>query len=74
MLVGGLLGMATDSLVGATIQGHYRADADASWTETPMSEPEELRGLRVVDNNVVNLLGTVVGAGAAVAAVILFGG
>ena len=74
MLVGGLLGMATDSLVGATIQGHYRADADTSWTETPMPEAEERRGLRVVDNNVVNLLGTVMGAGGAVAAVILFGG
>lgn len=74
ILVGGLLGMAVDSLVGATLQGHYRAGAEAPWRETPVPGAESLRGWRVVDNNVVNLIGTIVGAGSAVLGAILFGG
>lgn len=74
MLAAGLIGMATDSLLGATIQGHYRATPDSAWRETPVSDAGETRGVCAVDNNVVNLIGTIVGAGSAVLGVILFGG
>lgn len=74
MLIGGVLGMSVDSVVGATIQGHYRTGADAPWTDRPAPDAEQIRGLRVVDNDVVNLVGTVIGAGGAVVGRILFGG
>jgi uncharacterized membrane protein len=67
LLVGaGLVGMGTDSIVGAFLQAQYRGPSSEEWVETP---PETgavpARGWAGVGNNVVNLIGTATGALAA---------
>jgi uncharacterized membrane protein len=68
----GLVGMGTDSLLGATVQARYgKSDADES-REAPRFDGETpAQGWRWVDNDTVNFLGTATGA---VAAVVLFWG
>lgn len=63
----GVAGMLADSLLGATLQGKYECPAcDARFEHgtTVCHEPVRLtRGWRWLDNDVVNLAATVVGAG-----------
>jgi uncharacterized protein (TIGR00297 family) len=63
----GLAGMGLDSLAGATLQAQYRgggADAPAECPSRPGERP--VRGWAPVDNDAVNLLGTLGGAGVSV--------
>ncbi len=66
----GVAGMLADSLLGATLQGKYECPAcDARFERgnTVCHEPVRLaRGWRWLDNDVVNLAATLVGAAAAV--------
>ena len=70
----GMVGMFADSLAGAFLQAHYRASSSETLVETPPSEmAPPVRGWAGVGNNVVNLIGTVVGALVAVAGTTLVG-
>jgi uncharacterized protein (TIGR00297 family) len=64
-VVGGLLGSLSDSFAGACLQGQYR-DASGRVTDHPVDAQGQLnpwlRGWRWLDNNLVNFLGSVVGA------------
>jgi uncharacterized protein (TIGR00297 family) len=63
----GLVGMGLDSLAGATIQAQYRMAGGEVYTEHPPTPgPDPVRGWAVVDNEAVNLLGTLGGAAASV--------
>jgi len=68
--VGGVAGTLGDSLLGATVQGMYRCDACGEDTERSAHRcgtPSRLvRGFGWMDNDVVNLLATAIGAGVAV--------
>lgn len=69
-LVGGLVGSTADSLFGATIQGLHKCQVCLAPTERLVhcNRPTlKVRGVRPVDNNVVNFLSTLVGASSAVA-------
>jgi uncharacterized membrane protein len=59
----GLAGMAVDSLAGATIQAQYRTEAHGPIAERP-PDPEvpPARGWAGVDNDAVNVLGSLGGA------------
>jgi uncharacterized protein (TIGR00297 family) len=74
LLVGaGLMGMLSDSLVGALLQAQYRS-ASGNWIETaPTPEAEPVRGWAGIGNNVVNLLGTSVGGLVALVGALLCG-
>lgn len=63
LLIGaGLAGMLADSGMGAFLQAQYRTEA-GDWVETPPSSgARPSRGWAGIGNNVVNLLGTAVGA------------
>jgi uncharacterized protein (TIGR00297 family) len=67
--VGGVVGFLGDSVLGATVQGSYRCDACGVEGERPVhscGRPTQLvRGFRWIDNDVVNLAATVIGAAAA---------
>lgn len=69
--VGGIVGMFADSFLGATLQGMFHCDTCALDTERPVhacGRPARLmRGLRWMDNDVVNLAATCAGAAATVA-------
>jgi uncharacterized protein (TIGR00297 family) len=69
--VGGVAGTLGDSLLGATVQGMYRCDVCGADTERSVHRcgtPSRLvRGYGWIDNDVVNLLATAIGAGVAVA-------
>ncbi len=63
----GLVGMSLDSLAGATIQAQYRMAGGEEYTEHPSTPGERpARGWAAVDNDAVNLLGTLGGAAASV--------
>lgn len=65
LVLAGVIGSAADSLLGATVQAQYRAP-DGRITERTMIDgvPTELvRGFRWMDNDLVNLLCAVIGAG-----------
>ena len=63
----GLVGMGLDSLAGATIQAQYRRAGGEGYTEHPSTPGERpARGWAAVDNDAVNLLGTLGGAAASV--------
>lgn len=69
----GLVGCSVDSVIGATVQGMYKCSVCSKITENRRhcrSPSIPLRGHAVIDNNVVNLIATVFGAG--VAALLLF--
>jgi uncharacterized membrane protein len=76
-LVGGVVGCTADSLFGATIQGMWQCRVCSKKTEkkTHCMEPAKyLRGSRLFDNNVVNLVSGFLGALAALFLyLILFG-
>jgi len=69
-LVGGVLGTLADSLLGATLQGMYHCDACDVKTERRSHQcgnaARLVSGWRWMDNDVVNLLATGVGAAVAV--------
>ncbi len=69
-LVGGLGGMLVDSLLGATVQAQYICPACNKPTESRVhrcgTKTTPVRGLRWVNNDVVNLAGTAIGAVAGV--------
>lgn len=62
----GLVGMLTDSVVGAFLQARYRDPARDRLVENPTaSDAVPVRGWGRIDNDTVNLLGTAAGALAA---------
>lgn len=65
----GLVGMAADSVAGATVQAQYRDPETGHLVERPISGRSPVRGWRGVGNEIVNLVGTTIGA--AVAAVMV---
>ncbi|MFC1500559.1 DUF92 domain-containing protein [Candidatus Zixiibacteriota bacterium] len=72
---GGLLGAFTDSLLGATIQARFRCERCDRLTEKRIhcngAPATRVTGWRVVDNDVVNALSGLMGAGVAVALLLL---
>ena len=71
-MIAGFVGCSVDSIIGATVQGIYKCSICNKITEnrrhcTTPSIP--LRGYKIIDNNVVNLLATI--SGAAFAALVL---
>jgi uncharacterized protein (TIGR00297 family) len=66
---GGAAGLFVDSLIGATVQGRFRCDACEDVTESARhhcgAATRLVGGMRGVDNDVVNALGTAAGSGAA---------
>ncbi|PSQ96564.1 MAG: DUF92 domain-containing protein [Bacteroidetes bacterium SW_9_63_38] len=64
----GLAGMAADSLLGAIVQARYKDPETGRMRDTPIPGDDSVqRGWRWIDNDIVNLVGTAVGAGTAVA-------
>ncbi|MDH3457738.1 MAG: DUF92 domain-containing protein [Gemmatimonadota bacterium] len=72
--LGGIVGFLGDSVLGATAQGSYRCDACAAHGEHPVHScgrsTRLVRGYRWIDNDVVNLVATAIGAGVAVVGVV----
>lgn len=70
-VLGGVTGMFADSLLGATVQGVYACEDCGRQTEAPLRHAghrlTRVRGWRWIDNDVVNLVGTGVGAALALA-------
>jgi len=74
LLGAGLAGMLADSEAGAFLQAQYRVSSSGALVETPPSETASpVRGWPGIGNNVVNLMGTAVGALAALAGMLLMG-
>ena len=67
-LIGGFVGSTFDSLLGASFQGVYRCTVCGTITEasTHHDKPTvKVRGIKIIENNVVNLIATGIGAVAA---------
>jgi uncharacterized protein (TIGR00297 family) len=66
-MLGGLAGSLTDSLLGATAQGMYFCERCQQPTERPVhgcgEQAQQVRGWAWLNNEVVNLVGALVGAG-----------
>ena len=69
VLGAGLAGMGFDSLAGATVQAQYRGGAGAPAERPSRAGERPVRGWAWVDNDVVNVFGTL---GGAVVAVVLW--
>ena len=70
----GVLGMMADSVVGAFVQAQYRDPRSGKWSEEPpSSDAIPVRGWSTFGNNAVNLVGTTVGALAALGGFLLLG-
>ncbi|WP_455285787.1 DUF92 domain-containing protein [[Eubacterium] cellulosolvens] len=68
-VIGGLAGCTIDSVIGATIQGIYRCRICNKITENRRhcgARSTPLKGHKIIDNNVVNLIATTFGATVAV--------
>lgn len=68
--IAGLAGCSIDSIIGATIQGIYKCRVCNKITENRRhcrAPSTPLRGYKIIDNNVVNVIATICGAAAAVA-------
>jgi uncharacterized membrane protein len=65
VVAAGLVGMILDSFVGATLQARYATGEGASAERPSRPGEQPVRGWARIDNDVVNVLGTVGGAGAA---------
>ncbi|MDZ4717243.1 MAG: DUF92 domain-containing protein [Roseiflexaceae bacterium] len=74
-LIGGTIGSLTDSLLGATIQAMYRSPTGE--TERPTGRDGTantlIRGWRWMNNDLVNLLSSLVGGAAALVVVLVIG-
>lgn len=73
LLGAGLAGMFADSGTGAFLQAQYRAPSGALVEIPPSREARPVRGWAGIGNNVVNLIGTAVGALTALVGVLLAG-
>jgi uncharacterized protein (TIGR00297 family) len=74
-VIAGLVGCTVDSVIGATVQGIYKCSVCNKTTENRRhcgSSSIPLRGHKVIDNNVVNLIATIFGAGFAVLFLVFF--
>jgi uncharacterized membrane protein len=68
-IIAGVAGCSLDSVIGATVQGIYRCQVCNKITENRRhcgSPSIPLRGHKIIDNNVVNLIATIFGAVVAV--------
>jgi uncharacterized protein (TIGR00297 family) len=68
-MIAGLAGCSIDSVIGATVQGMYKCRICNKITENRRhcgAPSTPLRGHKIIDNNVVNLIATAFGAGIAV--------
>jgi uncharacterized membrane protein len=77
-LAAGVVGALADSLCGATVQSRYRCPSCGGVSEQRLHRPCGVPGLRVgglpgMNNDIVNLVATTVGATAASLPVILAG-
>lgn len=73
-MIAGLAGCSIDSIIGATVQGIYKCRVCNKITENRRhcGNPSiPLRGHKVIDNNVVNLIATICGAAVAVLFLVL---
>ncbi|TFF89289.1 MAG: DUF92 domain-containing protein [Promethearchaeota archaeon] len=65
-IAGGLLGCLVDSIIGATIQGLYKCKTCNKITEKKIhgcgTITDHIQGIKSIDNNIVNLLGSISGA------------
>lgn len=64
-MVGGIIGCTVDSVLGATIQGHWTCNVCGKLTEKKVHCGEKstyLRGNRFLDNHMVNLVSCLIGA------------
>ncbi|PEN14735.1 hypothetical protein CRI94_00100 [Longibacter salinarum] len=63
VIVAGIAGSWTDSLVGATLQANYRNPMTGEWTERrPANVTQPIHGYTLINNDVVNAIGTATGA------------
>lgn len=72
-LIGGISGATLDSILGATIQGVNKCAVCGTVTESHThhdKEAKRIRGVRFIDNNMVNFLG--IGFGAALSFIAFF--
>lgn len=72
--LGGFTGSLVDSVLGATVQGVFRCEVCGSVTESFRHHGKpalHLRGIRFLDNNGVNFLGTMIGSFIALAAFVM---
>ncbi|MCS7135802.1 MAG: DUF92 domain-containing protein [Nitrososphaerota archaeon] len=75
VLISSFLGSTFDSIIGATAQAVYRCKLCGKITEKKVhcgAEAQLLRGIKYVDNNVVNLIATIIGA--AIAYILVYSG
>jgi len=64
-MIAGFAGSSLDSIIGATIQGIYKCQVCNKITENRRhcgAASVPLRGYKVIDNNIVNLMATIFGA------------
>ncbi|TFF86175.1 MAG: DUF92 domain-containing protein [Promethearchaeota archaeon] len=65
-IAGGLLGCLVDSIIGATVQGLYNCSKCDKITEKKVhgcgTITDQIQGIALIDNNVVNLLGSISGS------------
>ena len=74
-MMAGLVGCSVDSIIGATVQGIYKCTICNKITENRRhcgAPSIPLKGHKIIDNNVVNLIATISGAAFAVL-VLVFG-
>jgi uncharacterized protein (TIGR00297 family) len=65
VIIGAIIGVFFDSLLGATVQGVNKCAVCGKTTENLVHHDQKtvtVRGLRIIDNNVVNFVGILVGA------------
>ncbi|MHA1270666.1 MAG: DUF92 domain-containing protein [Candidatus Helarchaeota archaeon] len=65
-ITGGMFGCLIDSIIGATIQGLYKCHKCNKITEKKIhgcgAETEKIQGINVIDNNMVNIIGSMSGS------------
>ena len=75
IMIGSFLGIIMDSVIGATIQAQYYCDECKKFTELQIHHKKKNRlisGFEFVDNNIVNLLATTIGAGLSILIIVIF--
>lgn len=61
-ITAGVVGTFVDSMLGASLQGLYLSEDKKGFTEIRRPDSKLVKGFRWIDNNVVNVIGTLVGA------------